>query len=70
MGGLPREAVDSCGKFGQLHRVSPGTPSSSPGRAIVITGLDPVIHVFCCLSRREVVDTRVKPGHDGKGGRA
>jgi hypothetical protein len=33
---------------------------------IVITGLDPVIHVL--LSLPQTVDGRVKPGHDGMGG--
>jgi hypothetical protein len=32
---------------------------------IVMTGLDPVIHGS--LATREVVDGRIKSGHDGRG---
>jgi hypothetical protein len=30
-----------------------------------MAGLDPAIHVFACLQRKEDVDHRVKPGDDG-----
>jgi hypothetical protein len=31
---------------------------------IIITGLVPVIHVLSSLKKKQVVDGRVKPGHD------
>ena len=35
---------------------------------LIITGLALVIHVLNRSGQREVVDNRVKPGHDGRGG--
>jgi hypothetical protein len=40
--------------------------SRAPLSQSVMPGLEPGIHDFCDFVAAEVVDARVKPGHDGK----